>query len=164
MGFAGGKRAKNDPKLPILVCFALYLRNCRSYHQDFDNDIYRCLSLYFFKKWNIVGIKIILFLLAYFNSFLNNNLFFKFISKCQKEVPKKDVPHLLDMCVIFFKKKITKTNWNSKKSQKKYFFKVWNSAACIAFIDVFLTNCCEIYQAPMLEGLEQCLWKSLAPS
>ena len=33
----GGKRAKNDLKLPISVCFALYLRNCRSYHQDFVN-------------------------------------------------------------------------------------------------------------------------------
>ena len=49
-GFYGGKRAKDDLKLPISVCFALYLRNCRSYHQDFDNDIYRCFSLFFFKK------------------------------------------------------------------------------------------------------------------
>ena len=47
-GFLGGKRAKNDLKLANLVCFALYLRNSRSYHQDFDNDIYKCLSLYFF--------------------------------------------------------------------------------------------------------------------
>ena len=46
--FVGGKRGKNDVKLPISVCFALYLRNCRSHHQDFDNDIYRCFSLYFF--------------------------------------------------------------------------------------------------------------------
>ena len=57
--FLGGKRAKNDLKLPISVCFAPYLRNCRSYHRDFDNDIYRCFSLYFFKKCNIVNIKII---------------------------------------------------------------------------------------------------------
>ena len=68
-GFLGGKRAKSDLKLPISVCCTLYLRNCRSYHQDFDNDIYRCFSLYFFKKCNIVNIKIILFLLAHFNSF-----------------------------------------------------------------------------------------------
>ena len=33
-------------KLPISVCFSLYLRNCRS-HQDFDNDIYRCFALFF---------------------------------------------------------------------------------------------------------------------
>ena len=46
-GFIGGKRGKNDLKLPISVCFALYLRNCRSY-QDFDDDIYRCFS--FLKK------------------------------------------------------------------------------------------------------------------
>ena len=67
------------------MCFALYLTNCISYHQDFDNNIYRCFSLYFFKKCSIVNIKI-LFLLAHFNRFFNNNLFFKFISKCQKEI------------------------------------------------------------------------------
>ena len=31
----------------ISVCFALYLRSCRSYHQDFDSDIYRCFYLFF---------------------------------------------------------------------------------------------------------------------
>ena len=46
-GFQVGKRAKNDLKLLISVCFALYLRNCSSYHQDFDNNIYRCFSLFF---------------------------------------------------------------------------------------------------------------------
>ena len=30
-GFFFGKRVKNDLKLPISVCQALYLRNCRSY-------------------------------------------------------------------------------------------------------------------------------------
>ena len=40
--FVGGKSVKNDLKLPISLSFALYLRN--SYHQDFDNDIYRCFS------------------------------------------------------------------------------------------------------------------------
>ena len=48
--FQSGKRAKNGLKLPISVCFALYLRNCRSYHQDFDNNIYRCFSLFFLKN------------------------------------------------------------------------------------------------------------------
>ena len=33
-------------KLAISVCFALYLRNCRSYHQDFDNDICKCFSFF----------------------------------------------------------------------------------------------------------------------
>ena len=33
-GGGGGKRGKNDLKLPISVCHALYLRNCRSYHLD----------------------------------------------------------------------------------------------------------------------------------
>ena len=41
-GFQGGKRVKNDLKLPISVCFALYFTNYRSYHRDFDNDILRC--------------------------------------------------------------------------------------------------------------------------
>ena len=47
LGFLGSKRAKSDLNLPISVCFALYLQNCRSYHWDFYNDIYRCFSLYF---------------------------------------------------------------------------------------------------------------------
>ena len=50
-GFYGGKRAKDDLKLPVSVCFSLYLRNCRScrsHHQDFDNDVYRCFSFFIF--------------------------------------------------------------------------------------------------------------------
>ena len=85
-GVFKGQKDKKWPKLPISICFALYLRNCRSYHQDFENDIYKCFSLYFFKKCNIVNVKIILCLLAHFNSFFNNNLFFKFINKCQQEI------------------------------------------------------------------------------
>ena len=63
-GFYGGKSAKAVLKLPVSVCFALCLRNCRSYHQDFDNDICRCFSLFFLKKYNIVNIKIILFFIG----------------------------------------------------------------------------------------------------
>ena len=33
--FLGGQKGKNDPKLPISVCHALYPRDCRSYHQYF---------------------------------------------------------------------------------------------------------------------------------
>ena len=102
MQFLGGKRAKNDLKLSISVCFALYLRNFRSYHQDFDNDIYRCFSLYFFQKCSIVNIKIILLLLAYFNSFFNNNLFFKFIKKCQKEIFLRCAPPSSYVCDFQF--------------------------------------------------------------
>ena len=75
----GGKRAKmtqNHKKfclshsvsqepfilwLWFLVCIPLCIRNCRSYHQDFDKNVYRCLSLYFLKIYNIVNIKIIVF-------------------------------------------------------------------------------------------------------
>ena len=46
----GAFRGIKGKKLPLLVCFALYIRNCRSYHGDFDNDIYRCFSLFFLKK------------------------------------------------------------------------------------------------------------------
>ena len=44
--FSGGYKGKKDPKLPISVCFDLYLRNCISYHWDFYNDISRCFSLF----------------------------------------------------------------------------------------------------------------------
>ena len=53
LGFLGGKRAKDYLTLPFSVCFALYLRNCRSCrlcHQDFDNDVYRHFSFFFFFK------------------------------------------------------------------------------------------------------------------
>ena len=56
--------------------------------------------LYFFKKYNIVNIKIILFLLAHLNSFFNDYLFFKFINKCQKEIM-RCAPPSLRVCVIF---------------------------------------------------------------
>ena len=46
-GGGGGKKANNDLKLFISVCYALDLWNCRSYYWDFDNDIYRCFSLFF---------------------------------------------------------------------------------------------------------------------
>ena len=56
------------------------LKNCRSYYQDFDNDINKCFSLFFSKKFSRVNIKIILFLLAHFNIFFSNYLFFKVCS------------------------------------------------------------------------------------
>ena len=103
MGFVRDKRAKIDLKLSVSVRFAWYLRNCGSYHQDFDNDISRCFSLYFLKKCNILNITIILFLLAHFNSFFNNNLFFKFINKCQKEILRCAPPssHVCDFLVYY---------------------------------------------------------------
>ena len=44
------KRAKDNLKWPISVGFAQFLRSCRSYrfcHEDFENDIYSCISLFF---------------------------------------------------------------------------------------------------------------------
>ena len=85
--FKGDKRAKNDLKLPISICYALYLRNWRLYHWDFVNDIYRCFSFFFFlQKYNIVNIKIILFFIGPLQQFFNNCLFFKFINKCKREI------------------------------------------------------------------------------
>ena len=60
----GLKRGKNNLKLHFSVCFAPYLRSFRPYHQDFNNEIYRCFSLYFFRKYNVVNIKIVLFFIG----------------------------------------------------------------------------------------------------
>ena len=61
--------------------------------------------LIFFKKCNIVNIKITLFLLAHFNNFFNNNLFFKFINKCQKEIVRCSPPssYVYDFILYMFK-------------------------------------------------------------
>ena len=112
LGLLGDKRAKNDLKLPILACFALYLRNCRSYHLDIYNDIYRSFSSYFFLKMqHWINIKIILFLLAHFNSFFNNGLFFKFINKCQKKILRCVPPssHVCDFFITSLVVQILKT-------------------------------------------------------
>ena len=63
--------------------------------------------LYFFfflKKFILVNIKIILFLLAYFNNVFNHYLFFKFINKCQKEILRCAPPssHLCDFFRVVF--------------------------------------------------------------
>ena len=52
----GGKRVKNDLKLPISVCYALYLRNI-----DHIIEILIMISTSVFFKSNIINIKIILF-------------------------------------------------------------------------------------------------------
>ena len=65
--FRGIKRAKNDMKLPIPVCFTLYLRNCRSYHQEFDD--LQMFFFIFFKKMQDVNIKIILFFIGLLQQF-----------------------------------------------------------------------------------------------
>ena len=56
-GVFRGQKVKKDLKLQISVCFTLYLRNCRSYHQDFDNYICRVFFFILFLKmqhkyWN----------------------------------------------------------------------------------------------------------------
>ena len=56
----------------------------------------------FFLKCNIINIKIICFLLAHFNIFFSNYLFFKFINKCQKEIL-KCVPPSSHVCDFFDK-------------------------------------------------------------
>ena len=72
----------------------LYLRNCRSYHCNFWYAGVRkwylhvfFFSFFFFKKkYNVVNIKIILFFIGKLQQLFNKYLFFKFISKCQKEI------------------------------------------------------------------------------
>ena len=102
MGFlGGGERGKIDLKLPVAVCFALYYRNFRLYHQDFDNDIYSCFSLFlFFQECNIVNIEITLFFIGYLQQFFLIIICFSSSSKNAK-TKFWGVPHLLHMCVIF---------------------------------------------------------------
>ena len=107
-----GKTAKNGLKLPVSVCHALYLRNCRSYHWDFwytgVKQLY--LQVFFFflkeKKCNIVYIKIILFFIGPLQQFFNKYLFFKFISKCEKEILRCTPPslHVCDFLSLFYQK------------------------------------------------------------
>ena len=91
---------KKGLNLPNSVCFALYHRNWRSYHRDFDNDISRCF-LVFLKKCNIVNIKIILLFIGPFQQFFDTYLFFKFINKCQKEI-QSCAPLSSQVCDFFF--------------------------------------------------------------
>ena len=73
--FEGGKRAKNGPKLPVSVCNALYLRNCRSYHQDFWYTGVKqwYLQVFFFSLFNttLKILKFLCFLLAHSKCFFN---------------------------------------------------------------------------------------------
>ena len=85
--------------------YVLYLRNCRSYHQDFDYDIYRCFSLFLKKNSTLLIVKLLCFLLAHFKRFLNNFFFFKFINKYQKEILRCAPPssHVCDFFVFYMK-------------------------------------------------------------
>ena len=109
------------------VCLTQYLRNHTSYDCEFwCTCVNQFVLLYisgtvdhiieiliiistgvFLQFLNFVNIKTICFLLAHFNSF-NNYLFFKFISKCQKEILRCASPSsrvcdiLLSLCISFF--------------------------------------------------------------
>ena len=96
-GFFKGIKGKKWPTITNFSLFFSISQERRSYRWDFDDDICRCFSLFFF-KCNIVNIKIVCFLLALFNSFLIIICF----SSSSINVKKKFwyVPHLLHMCVI----------------------------------------------------------------
>ena len=96
LGILGGKRAKNDLKSPIWVCYALYLMTCRSYHQDFD-DIW---CSFFSKMQHFKYYNYFVFLLAHFNSFLIIICFSSSWINAKKSF--WGVPHLLHICVIFY--------------------------------------------------------------
>ena len=85
--------------------YVLYLRNCRSYHQDFDYDIYRCFSLFLKKKFNIVNSKITLFFIGPLQKIFKYFFFFKFINKYQKEILRCAPPssHVCDFFVFYMK-------------------------------------------------------------
>ena len=118
-----GKSAKNDLKLPVSVCHALYLRNCRSYHQEFwyagVKYISRCFSLLILYIANIVivNIKIILFFIDPLQHFFSINTSF---SSSSVNVKEKfwGVPCLLHMCVIF--NQVTKNLCAKVCAQKPY--------------------------------------------
>ena len=183
LGFLRGKRAKNDLKLLTSVCFALYLRKCGSYHQDFDNDIYRCFSLYIFKKYNVINVKIMLFFIGPLQQFfLNNYLFFKFIRKCQKEILRcAPVPssHVCDF-LAFLKYLCWPTNTQTLvislerldlESQKLYFWSVIPASRKFVFlisfiISKFLSECFHIglFGTPTISHLDSFLISSIKAS
>ena len=78
------KMAQNDKKL----CHTLYLKKCRSYHQDswYTGVKQQVFFIIFLKKCNIVNIKILTFFIGPLQQFFNKQLFFKFINKCQTEI------------------------------------------------------------------------------
>ena len=98
--FLGGGK-----KWPIIISIfhTLYLKKCRSYHQDLCYTVVKWWYLrvfFFFKKYNIVNIKILIIFLIHFKSFLNKWWFFKFINKSQTEIL-RHAP-TFSACVWFF--------------------------------------------------------------
>ena len=95
--FSAFRRVKGQKMTQNVDCHTLYLRNCRSHHQNFcsNNKSKRCklmispeAFLYvFFKKMQ--------------HCFLNKSLFFKFISKYQKDILRCAPPssHVCDFFV-----------------------------------------------------------------
>ena len=92
-GFCGGKRAKNDPKLPISVCFALCISGTVDHIIKILIMILQVFFFIFFKMQHGI-LKLFCFLLPHFKSFL---IIICFSSSSI------NVPHLLHMCVIFNK-------------------------------------------------------------
>ena len=92
LGFQGGKRAKIDLKNTIFGPSRSISQELCIISSRFS--VHRCkimispgIFLIFWKKCNIVNIKILLFFIDPLQQFFSNKqLFFKFISKCQKEI------------------------------------------------------------------------------
>ena len=99
LGFLVGWKGKKWSKI---TNFGMFCSISQESYWDFDNDIYRCFSLFFFKKCNIVNIKIIIFLWVYY---LLMGLFVIIICFSSSSINVQNkfwvVPHLLHMCVIF---------------------------------------------------------------
>ena len=84
------------------------------------------MFVYFFFKCNIANIKIILLFLGPFQHFFSKYLFFKFISKCQKEIL-RCAPLSSHVCNFLF--------------LVRYFFKIpKNSVALVFFLPTVKAN------------------------
>ena len=109
-GFLGGKRVKTDLKVPISVCWTVYLfpelliissrflvRRCKKLTSP-------GVFLILLKECNIANIKIILFFIGPLQQFFVINICF---SSSSVNAKKKfwDVPQLLHICAIFIAKK-----------------------------------------------------------
>ena len=81
--------------------------DCRSYYRDID-VIYRCFYFLFSKKCNIVNIKVLFFYWPTSTVFFNN-LLFKFMNKCQKEMV-RCAPPSSHVCDFFNNRKSTVCN------------------------------------------------------
>ena len=106
LGGQGDERAKNGPKWQKILSVSLHISETVHYMiVIFGTQMCKIMIspgffFIFLKKCNIVNIKIILFFICSLQHIFNRYLFFKFISKCQKEIL-RCAPPSSHMCDFF---------------------------------------------------------------